>query len=502
MSSGQHTKYYETSYLDYVKSFNRHNIHPELDQLRQHLPHTISELPNIIIYGPGGSGRYTQALSIISKYSPSQLRYEQKIYINYEKQEKNTSVSICGRITNTPDDSEGVEDLAEYDMAFEEVSDIDTSDDETTDVDSNEDEEELINIKSTTHVPNKRKTTTIKPKIKTTKPSTSKVKPPPISKKKQIEKKTDSQTKKKTSTESTQITIGKARAKIGTLPVQHTPSSRCEKKNGTTQIKRGSNDFVYHISDIHYEIDMPSLGCNAKFLWHELFHHIIDIVMLSPSRSGIILCKNFHLIHNELLAVFYSYMHHPVYHQYNIHLRFVLISEHVCFLPNDILDSCHIVSVRRPSLESYKSIVTTEPTITPNSMVAANLSILDAIDLTTITNIKEVYGLVRIQSVSNIPEDMFVKITAPLYTMITNPNEIDIYALRTKLYNLLIFNIDVYETIWYIFSRLIEDGHIHNKLVLKDMFVYFRHYNNNYRSIYHLERIFLSIRSMRTLHPN
>ena len=29
--------------------------------------------------------------------------------------------------------------------------------------------------------------------------------------------------------------------------------------------------YIYHISDIHYEIDMSFLGCNSKTLWHDIF---------------------------------------------------------------------------------------------------------------------------------------------------------------------------------------------------------------------------------------
>ena len=41
--------------------------------------------------------------------------------------------------------------------------------------------------------------------------------------------------------------------------------------------------FFFKISDIHYEVDMSLLGCNAKLLWNELFTHI---VMLFLQRKG------------------------------------------------------------------------------------------------------------------------------------------------------------------------------------------------------------------------
>lgn len=42
----------------------------------------------MIIYGPSGVGKYTQMLSILQNYSPSKLKYDKKIFITFEKQEK------------------------------------------------------------------------------------------------------------------------------------------------------------------------------------------------------------------------------------------------------------------------------------------------------------------------------------------------------------------------------------------------------------------------------
>ena len=58
--------------------------------------------------------------------------------------------------------------------------------------------------------------------------------------------------------------------------------------------------YVFKISDIHFEVDMELLGCNAKVLWNEIYKAILDILSTRPSHSGIILCKNFHKIHNEV----------------------------------------------------------------------------------------------------------------------------------------------------------------------------------------------------------
>lgn len=84
------------------------------------------------------------------------------------------------------------------------------------------------------------------------------------------------------------------------------------------------------ISDIHYEVDMAILGCNSKTLWHEIFFKIVDIVSAKQEKVGIILCRNFHHIYNELLEVFYSFLNNPL-QQFNVNIYFILLTEHVGF---------------------------------------------------------------------------------------------------------------------------------------------------------------------------
>ena len=55
------------------------------------------------------------------------------------------------------------------------------------------------------------------------------------------------------------------------------------------------SDFIFKISDIHFEIDMSLLGCKAKLVFNDLYYHILDVLSSRPNGSGIILCKNFHI---------------------------------------------------------------------------------------------------------------------------------------------------------------------------------------------------------------
>ena len=79
-------KFYETHFDEYVNENKRENLHPKLDKIYQKFPENIIDLKNIIFFGPPGIGKYTQALKCIKKYSPSELKYEKKITITFNKQ--------------------------------------------------------------------------------------------------------------------------------------------------------------------------------------------------------------------------------------------------------------------------------------------------------------------------------------------------------------------------------------------------------------------------------
>ena len=77
-------KFHETSFDEYLQTSYKTNFHPELELLQENMPH-IDNMGNLILYGPSGSGKYTQALRFIKKYSPSELKYDKRITLNNDK---------------------------------------------------------------------------------------------------------------------------------------------------------------------------------------------------------------------------------------------------------------------------------------------------------------------------------------------------------------------------------------------------------------------------------
>ena len=75
-------KFLDTHCEDYIKSVDNYNLHPQLKKL---FPDNINDLQNLILYGPQGVGKYSQALYGICKYSITDLKYERKLNIRYGK---------------------------------------------------------------------------------------------------------------------------------------------------------------------------------------------------------------------------------------------------------------------------------------------------------------------------------------------------------------------------------------------------------------------------------
>jgi hypothetical protein len=316
-------KYYETHFEEYLGENQRVNLHPKLEKVFDKFPKTLYELKNILFYGPQGVGKYTQMLKSIQKYSPSELKYEKKITVTFNKEQ-----------------------------------------------------------------------------------------------------------------------------------------------------------YFFKISDIHYEVDMGLLGCNSKLLWHEIYLQILDILSAKTEKSGIIVCKNFHEIHSELLENFYSYMQQN--NSLFVDVKFILLTEELSFIPDTILQSCFIISVPRPTKANYTRILSTKGIhncLTP---------------LETISNIK----FLPLQNEEILTN--YKMICNKILTNMKNPKDLDFLRFRDVLYDIFIYHLDISDCIWYILIELMKENKIqkvHLPELLKQTYCFFQYYNNNYRPIYHLEKYLYTILS-------
>ena len=215
------------------------------------------------------------------------------------------------------------------------------------------------------------------------------------------------------------------------------PSSLKYEKKLTIASKEMKESFVLKMSDIHYEIDMFLLLFNSKLIWHTIYQHIIDIISLQKVKHGIILCKNFHTIHNDLLDVFYSYM------QTNfipVKINFILITEELSFIPYNIINCCDVLHVPKP----YK------------------------INITKCNKVKT-----DVEFEKQIVEDIW-----------KNMKPSNFVALRNSLYNIFIYQLNIYLCIWILYKKMPKKD---STKMFQYLITFFHGYNNNYRHIYHIE---------------
>lgn len=246
-----------------------------------------------------------------------------------------------------------------------------------------------------------------------------------------------------------------------------------EKKISLTSNKQ---QYFFKISDIHFEVDMSLLGCNSKTLWHEVYQQLVDIVSAKADKTGIVVCKYFHEIHSELLENFYSYMQSNK--ETSIDIKFILLTEQLSFIPDNILNCCQVIQVSRPSKTAYtrclKKHRTLPSTVTPEG----------------VTNIK---GLQSYNEALMSPHRF---ISNKIIQSLVHPKDLHFLKFRDILYDVFIYNLDITSCVWYILSVLIEQERLKQdqmSVVLLNTYRFMRRFNNNYRIISHVEHYFLSL---------
>lgn len=202
------------------------------------------------------------------------------------------------------------------------------------------------------------------------------------------------------------------------------------------ELQLNNNEYSFNISDIHVEIDFTLMGVNECNLFQELFVHIKEN-MLHNKRMIILLCLNYENIKKELLKIFYSFMTETS-------IKFIFISNQISFLEDNILNN---IDIKRVENKHQNQII-----------INANALYIDEI-----------------------------------VEIIMNNNK-SFFEIRDKIYNLLIKNYNIYECIMNILYKLIELNHIKKEnidSVLKKTVHILKKYNNNYRSIFHLEHLII-----------
>jgi hypothetical protein len=220
---------------------------------------------------------------------------------------------------------------------------------------------------------------------------------------------------------------------------------------------------------------MSLLGCNAKLLWNEIYTQIIDVIVSSSSHNqvGIIVCTQFHKINSELLDNFYSYMQGIN----STRLKYILISEHVGFIPDNIMHNCKIIHVPKPTASNYNKCAS----IAAVALAAYDKNIILPVKTTTA------------DTKDHFPHESLCN---AILVHLKDPDSLKFLSFRDVLYDILIYNYDIGECMWYILNNLVNCGllQVENLSdILIDTYTSLQYFNNNYRPIYHLENYMYNI---------
>jgi hypothetical protein len=192
------------------------------------------------------------------------------------------------------------------------------------------------------------------------------------------------------------------------------------------------------MSDIHIEINFEFLGCVAKNLWAAIYQNILGI---AGQNDFYVVCRNFSTINNELMENFYTYMNGE-----NDNIHFVILTDNIGCLPIEIVNCSLVMPLKRYS---------------------------------TVNNIEITHKFVE-------------KITE----LVIHKQSNSIKDMRSLLYDLLIYQTDIYEIFYQVLKNI--NNHIlitPEKMIklLNEVKKILKLFNNNYRSIYHLENFIMTI---------
>ena len=93
--------------------------------------------------------------------------------------------------------------------------------------------------------------------------------------------------------------------------------------------------------------------------------------------------------------------------------------------------------------------------------------------------------------------DNYQIICNKIIDIIKNYKNIRYLKFRDTLYDLLIYNLNISQCVWYILKTLINDNYLDDEAKLSEILIktyrFFQYYNNNYRPIYHIENYVYSL---------
>ena len=212
----------------------------------------------------------------------------------------------------------------------------------------------------------------------------------------------------------------------------------------------------------------------SKNLWMEIITQLYDIINSLNKKEFIVLWKNFDKTRDELMEIFYSYLNNTK----PIQLKYIFITENPSVLPESILNICLMLPIKRSSVTTHKKLVNEKKSFTKN-------------EIGNIRNIKE---FVFNNAVTDI--DYNKKIVSSLLNTIKNYEDFDIKILRNQIYDIFTYNLCMKTCIKDLLFSILKVFELSSSKI-KKIFIeinnFYKLYNNNYRPIYHIENLIITL---------
>lgn len=254
-------------------------------------------------------------------------------------------------------------------------------------------------------------------------------------------------------------------------------------------VEVNKEELHFKLSDIHYEIDIDRLGCNQKTSFLNHYNHILEIIKnkknmnlkqlhsgiintLSNTPSsidGILLIKNFHSVSLDLLNIFDNFLENNksmVKCKSKVRLCFILVTKNISFLSDSILNHCTLISVPKPLLSKMNV------KLSKNTLYSQN-------------------NLNLLQNDNTICLKKNESFTTMIHYL--NSDTLHIEEFRNLIYNVLIYQEDIFEFIYSIIDYVVYTKDVEIDYIIDCVKKFNTYYNNNYRPIFHLEHLFISL---------
>ena len=213
------------------------------------------------------------------------------------------------------------------------------------------------------------------------------------------------------------------------------------KYNRKIELTLGENNYYFKITDVNLEIDFELLGTNEYNIWIAFYNMVKEICTI---KTYYIICKNFHFIKDELIDIFHIFLR-------NENIKYIICTQYISCLPKILKEKCYII----------------------NNKIDKN------------NTIKNIDPRKRIE---------------PIINLIYNQNT-DFSLIREYLYEILTYNLNIHN----VFTDILLELYIlkyfdKNNIcsVMDELSIIIKKYNNNYRSIFHLECFVIYLIKLKT----